>query len=145
MDFHIPYIAGHRCFYFVGLFTKGWYMGMRDYTTGQFEMILEQGAVGTRLIKDPNTGVFFENWNQNSDWYIGFPNPISVYNAWNGIAVPADVHQWNNDYITIVDKDGHKQSNGWIFKRISGRLRRLGTANWNLQRLLLGGWRWVED
>jgi len=143
MDFGIPYVAGHRCFYFIGRFTAGWYMGMRDYTSGQFNMVYEPSATGTKLIKNPMTGVFFENWNSNSNWYTGFTNPISVYNAWNGIAVPANVHKWNNDYIQIYDSNGNLHSNGIIFKIISGRLRRLQTAKWNLQRILLAENVWV--
>jgi len=137
MDFGIPYVAGHRCFYFIAKFTQGWYMGMRDYTSGQFNMVYELSATGTKLKKDLATSVFFENWNSNSNWYSGFTNPISVYNAWNGIAVPANVHYWKGETITILDSHHQKQSNGIIFKKISGGLKKGGTANWNLQRLLL--------
>lgn len=135
--FDIDYVAGHRCYYFVAKFTAGWYMGMGDYTSGQWDYVFDDDAVGDTLIKDIATSVFFENWNTNSNWYSGFTNPISVYNAYNGIAVPADIHQWNNDYIVILDSEGRQRSNGWIFKIISGRLRRFGTAKWNLHRILL--------
>jgi hypothetical protein len=83
VPFNIQYVTGHDCEYFVALFWDDWVMWMRDYTAGQWDYHYEPNAVGTRLINDIATSVFFENWNTNSSWYTGFTNPISVSNAYN--------------------------------------------------------------
>jgi hypothetical protein len=134
VPYNIQYVTGHDCEYFVALFWDDWVMWMRDYTAGQWDYYYEPNAVGTRLINDIATSVFFENWNTNSSWYTGFTNPISVSNAYNGIATPAQVHKWNNDYITILDTYGSSQPNNNI---ITGRLRNFGTAYWHLDNILL--------
>ena len=136
-DFGVPYTQGQNCQYLIAKFSSGWTMGFRNLSTGGYNYHIEPNAVGTKLVKNTNTSVFFENWNTNSNWYLGFTNPISVRNAYDGIAYPASVHPWKNEYIVIKDTYGNTHSNGIIFKIISGHLRNLGTANWNLQRILL--------
>lgn len=135
--FGVPYVQGHNCQYFIAKFKSGWTMGFRNNSTGGYSYHIEPDAAGTKLVKSTDTSVFFENWNTNSNWYLGFTNPISVSNAYTGIAYPASVHPWNSEYIVIKDTYGNTQSNGIIFKIISGGLRNRGTANWNLQRILI--------
>lgn len=139
--FGIEYVPGHHCYYFIGKFAAGWYMGMVNYSTGQYAYHFEPNATGTKLKKDRNTSVFFENWNYDSDWYEGFNNSndptISVYNAYDGIAYPADIHPWRGDHIVIVGSDGYAYPNSG---KITGHLRNLGTATWHLKKLLRAWW-----
>jgi hypothetical protein len=117
-----------------------WYVAMDDLSDGgMWSWHWESDAVGTKLVRSIRTSVFLENWNTNSNWYTGFTNPISVYKAYNGMSYPTSIHKWYNDYIVILDDEGRQRSNGVIFHIISGRLRNLGTANWNLNRILLAG------
>lgn len=134
VPFDAPYVAGQDCQYFIAKFSVGWTMALSNKSTGGYYYYIETNAVGTKLVKNRNTSVFFENQNTNSNWYSGFTNPISVYGAYDGIAYPASVHQWKNDYIMIVDTYGNQQSNNNI---ITGRLKNYGTASWHLDKILL--------
>ncbi len=137
-DWGVPYVAGHECWYAIAWFASGWSMAMSDQNTGGWVWHWEPAAVGTRLVESNDTSVFFENWNTNDNWEQGFTSPISVFNAYDGMSYPLSIHPWNNDYIYIQDTFGNKISNGWWFwSTIRGRLRNLGTANWNLWRIPL--------
>ncbi|OGN95694.1 MAG: hypothetical protein A2Z77_07930 [Chloroflexi bacterium RBG_13_51_36] len=135
----VEYVPGHECWYAIAGWVDGsWSVAMYDVSAGgMWSWHWEPEAVGTKLVQSIATSVFFENWNTNTNWYTGFTNPISVYKAYNGFSYPLSIHKWYNDYIVILDDEGSQQSNDIIFKIISGRLRNLGTANWNLHRILL--------
>jgi hypothetical protein len=91
----------------------------------------DTNATGTKLIRDPNTSVFFENWNTNANWYTGFTNPI---NSWNAGDCRAQWKAWNGGQIYIVNSAGQLVPNNGI---ITGSLVNYGIAAWHLDKVLL--------
>ena len=92
-----------------------------------------QDAPGTKLITDDGTGVFFENWNTNANWYQGFTGYIHGLHA---IDYPGEWpwKDWDNDQILILNSSGQSVYNDDI---ITGSLVADGVATWYLDEILV--------
>jgi hypothetical protein len=130
-SFNVSYVKYHRYEFSVVYSVGLWSMWCEDYTAGVFDYHIDNNATGTKLIKDTGTSVFFENWNTNASWYMGFTNPLSAFNA---IDYEGQWKDWDGGKIYIFDSDGHSASNGG---KITGSLVDDGTAKWHLEKLLL--------
>ena len=73
--FNLAYITNHQYLYDITYMGSPgvWEMGVKDQGTGAFNLIIEYNGQGSQLQKNPNTSVFFENWNTNANWWNGFP------------------------------------------------------------------------
>ena len=79
----VPYRAS-ASYYFSNTYTHSiWWMCAGDDAdlVRRYQCVTSPDAPGTHLIEDPNTSVWFENANPNSDWYTGFPETITVRDA----------------------------------------------------------------
>ena len=84
------------------------------------------------LENSPNTSVFFENWNSNTNWYTGFPATISASHARE--EVYSVRINWNSENI-VIKRNLTVYPNNDI---ISGHLVGDQTATWTLKNYLLG-------
>jgi len=125
--FSLPYVIGHVYEFSVWYSSAGyWAMDCLDRTSWVYNYYYEHSATGTRLKSNNSTSVFFENWNTNSWWYVGFTNPIAVYTAKDYVS---QWKAWNGQSIIILDKNGNQLPNNNI---ITGSLVSYGWAYFNL-------------
>lgn len=59
-----------------------WNYCIRDNTSGTYLCQQRSQATGTNMSLSLNTSVWVENWNTNSNWYIGFTSPLHAYDAY---------------------------------------------------------------
>lgn len=132
--FNVSYVPFHLYEFSIVYSPAGgfWSLWCEDYTASIFDYYYELNATGTSFINDPNTCVFFENWNTNANWYTGFiPNPMYAFYARDYVA---QWKAWNSGQIYIIDSAGNYLPNNNI---IIGSLVNYGYAYWYLNRILL--------
>ena len=104
VQFNLPYVVGHDYEYDViylgggnsGSFNgqySAWWLGTEDHSAGgTFDYVIEYYGYGTGLVNsNPNTSVFFENWNASANW-----NPGAVYVSASEAREYTSSYQWVN-------------------------------------------------
>jgi hypothetical protein len=137
-NFNIPYNPGDsmRFQIYRDPFSGCWEQTCYNLTQGFYAYHLAGYVTGSILVQTlDSSSIWFENWNTNSDWYIGFTNPISCYLAMDGVVGVNMKKQWNNEDIEIVDNNHSLQPNTG---EITGHLINGLTAYWHLDHILLG-------
>ncbi len=98
----VGYSASTRYQFQITYWDSVWQMcaGNDEDIENEYECVLSRDATGTHLKEDPNTSVWFENANGNSDWHERFPSRIYVSHAKihrNGVA-----YSWTSeDRLTV--------------------------------------------
>jgi len=134
VPFNLAYIANDNYLYDITYMGSPgvWEMGAKDETTGHFDLFVDINGTGSQFQNNPGTGVFFENWNSNTNWLAGFPATISAYYARELISYQRV--NWTHENPVIQRGNiGYPNSN-----IISGHLIGNQTATWTLKNCLLG-------
>lgn len=133
-EFSLSYYAGHEYEFEVSHLTGTgyWWISGEDLDNSNFDYEIVSGD-GTELIDDPNTSLFFENWNTNSNWYQGFSNPISAYSA-RDYQPDQGWSYWSSGSKQIYNCEGGEEENDGI---ITGSILNNGTGYWWLDAILL--------
>ncbi|MFO8009322.1 MAG: hypothetical protein R6U89_00765 [Dehalococcoidia bacterium] len=144
--FDMQYQPGNKYYHFMSksIGSNYWYVGVQNLTSGGYETELIT-ALGNRLISDYsnndfNTGVFFENFNSNSNWHNGFTNPIRASYALDKEQGHGYTY-WSDELQIIQEVDNI--NNYWYYDDqlsddvIDGHLDNGGTAEWELDDVWL--------
>lgn len=140
------YYPGHMYYNFISNcnITK-WYVGVQDLTAGDEYEYKVVWAAGEKLDSyyennDFDTGVFFENFNSNQDWYSGFSDAIEVRHALEKEQGSSEYLSWQDEVQVdqIVYEDG--TSPWWYddelnYEVIDGTLINDNTTEWDLSRV----------
>jgi hypothetical protein len=128
-DFLIDCYPGDACTYEVDIYGSTYlFMGCTNTTRSQSNFHPWLGTnLGTHLIQDPNTSVFFENHNKSIGWNAGFTNPINASGAQEWVD-PTGWQNWGTDTRAIYDTFHGIHTNSG---QISGSLTYGGTVSWN--------------
>ena len=131
----VPYEANHW-YYFTNSYTNSvWWMcaGDDDDLDELYQCVSSSNAPGTHLIESPNTSVWFENANYNSNWHNGFPANIVLYDA--HIYRNGQSYNWKSeDRLTVHDCG---QGEYPVSGAMTGSLKNAGTAQWTLSGIPL--------
>ena len=125
--FYLPYYGGDTYDHSISYYGTGnygyqeWMMWCFNLTTSAWAYHIETYATGTSLGYSPNTSVFFENHNVNSNWYAGFQSStVQANNAYDG-GYPDG--PWANSYFCLPNYS------------MTGSLTNFGTTNWTLNEI----------
>jgi hypothetical protein len=129
-DFNLAYHIGDLYEFSIYKSAGHWAMWCENRTDWEYDYFYELNSTGTRLRRELNTSVWFENFNTVSYWYINFTSPLSSYHAAD---CTTQWKAWNGQTIIIQDCNGQSQPNNNI---ITGSLVNYGYARWNLMNVL---------
>ena len=94
----IPYRPGHEYFTLIQYTNGQWgicAVDLQDTTTYRCE---PSAVGGTYMRKVRATGIFAENWNANSDWFLGNPGEVDpTWTAHDAMTYVGDIpYKWSS-------------------------------------------------
>lgn len=134
-NFNVPFFTGDQMAFEIYLnpSTGQWEQTCYDISKQVWAYHAAPYVTGSKAITQTGTGIFFENWNTVSNWYLWFTNPFNSSNALDGTY--NNMKSWNSQHPIVIDNQGNiLQNNG----QMTGSLVNGQTESWWLQNLLLG-------
>jgi hypothetical protein len=125
-DYSLLYFLNHSYFFSLTYTNSHWWACVNDnYFSGgiTYECGREDVIVGTSIALDPNTAVWVENGNTNSNWYQGFSAQLEARGARiyrNGVG-----QYWSNQHIHT----SHSCSSSWPAANVMGTSTLVGGAS----------------
>jgi hypothetical protein len=133
-NFNVPFITGDQMAFelYLNPSTGQWEQTCYDLSQNVWAYHVANYVTGTKAVTLAGTSIFFENWNNVSNWYLWFTNPINSSNALDGTY--NNMKSWNNQFPVLLNSQGGTQPNNG---QMTGSLVNGQTESWWLQNLLL--------